>query len=280
MSQDQDTMDGILSDAFDDNSFPEVELSLPLLPAAPSHRPGATELYPYPSNESSELSSPNSGGSGSLNEQYSPDPELESYSQATILASPSVVPSQGGSTSSIRNSSLPAQSTSQNLQVKGTRQLTSVIHHHGKVKGVGPTRKWKCGQVFQLSGGTGKAKNHIKRRHPHEFRNINKQLASTSSHPDLESSPLLRGFARMSQSDSVASEEFSSEIANDLFVDWIVQNNLPFTICENEKFRLLAQYLNKEWKIPQSHHTIRSRIIKKFQNIQANIRTLLSKVAT
>jgi hypothetical protein len=111
----------IATDPFNNDPFSQFEPSQPSICVSDTGNPEDILR-----SEISELSSPT--GSGSFVDQYSPSPEPESrstYSQDTSI--------RFGRSSDERNS----------RHISG-RNLTSIIHHHGQVNGIGPTRKWKC----------------------------------------------------------------------------------------------------------------------------------------
>ncbi|GBC16343.2 zinc finger BED domain-containing protein RICESLEEPER 2-like [Rhizophagus irregularis DAOM 181602=DAOM 197198] len=61
---------------------------------------------------------------------------------------------------------------------------------------------------------------------------------------------------------------------HNLFVNWIITDQQPFTIVENQSFKKFIASIQPKYKIP-SRHTIKDMIMKKFENAQIQIKNYL-----
>ncbi|PKK78863.1 hypothetical protein RhiirC2_830657 [Rhizophagus irregularis] len=61
---------------------------------------------------------------------------------------------------------------------------------------------------------------------------------------------------------------------HNLFVNWIITDQQPFTIVENQSFKKFIASIQPKYKIP-SQHTIKDMIMKKFENAQIQIKNYL-----
>lgn len=59
-----------------------------------------------------------------------------------------------------------------------------------------------------------------------------------------------------------------------LFVNWIITDQQPFTIVENQNFKKFIASIQPRYKIP-SRHTLKDMIMNKFKNAQMQINNYL-----
>jgi len=124
-----------------------------------------------------------------------------------------------------------------------------------------------------LNGGTSKPAGHLRNKHARKLRE--------SSHPGtvpvVGTSPLTAAFARIANS---REDAFTTDSADRLLLNWVVYSNQPFTAIEADSFREFLQHIQPKYQLPKSADTIRSWVIRNYDDQKNEVRQEIKKAIT
>src|SRR5579859_4485821 len=109
-----------------------------------------------------------------------------------------------------------------------------------------------CQHHFSAKNSTTTLERHLKSRHPDVFEQFKKGI-------------------------KIRLELWSIEVQKEkhnLFINWVITDQQPFTIVENQDFNKFMASIQPNYKLP-SRHIVKDMIMKKFENAQAQINNYL-----
>lgn len=153
------------------------------------------------------------------------------------------------------------------------------------------TKKMKCTLCSSdiSRGGVGKTgstsalKNHLLRKHPNEYQEINaaSTSSSTSSEKRVESLPQRKQLTLIETVDKMKKWDIKDKRAQEihrLIGEMIVLDNMPFSMVENSGFRRLMQKLASNYNIPSRNFFSTNIIPKMYDNCVNKIKELITGV--